>query len=224
MSVILLVIMLAASQSDIIIDGAFEYLNKFRGEGVKSYLPQMEVKAAKLDGKEPMEMTQLRVGLYEIGKWRKVKEVKKKDYEVPEHLRKKKENVDVMADYAKYVNFVGVSKDKDGEESGDKTGMGTWRDLSLDERKDKLDEYFLVTLGTGVVVEEKLKKKIYALVAEGKMATAKDVKYDKVNQRVVALPLAMKFDEDKGCFVEPVVDKALKKKRAAIKRAKSFFN
>lgn len=217
--------MLASEQSDIVIDGAFEYLNKFRGDGVKSYLPEVEEKKAKDNGKEPMEMTQLRVGLYEIGKRRKVKEVKKKAYEVPEHLRKKKEEVDVLGDYAKYVNFVNVDDEiKDNRKGGDDSKKNSgWRDLSLDERKEKLDEYFQITL-SNVMVDEKLKKKIYELVSNGKMTTAKDVKFDKVNQRIVALPLVMKFDEDKGCFVEPTIDKALKRKKAAIKRAKAFFN
>jgi len=219
--------MLATEKSDIIVDGAFAYLNKFRENGVESSLPKVEIKKEKESDKEPLEMTKLRIGLFEIGRRRKPKEVKKKGYEIPEHL-KKKETVDVLANYSKYVNFIGIDEDKSedvttGSKKGDKSGMGTWRDLSLDGRKNKLDEYFTITL-SGVVVEDKLKTKIYKLVEDGKMATAKDVSYDKVNQRVIALPLIMKYDDDKGCFIEPVVDKALKKKRDAIKKAKAYFN
>ena len=111
---------------------------------------------------------------------------------------------------------------ENGKGSGGKGGGNTWRDLDLDERKEKLDEFFQVIL-CGVVVEVSLKKKIYDLVEKGKMITAKDVKYDRINQRIISLPLMMKFSEEKGCFIEPKVDKALASKKAAIKRAKMFF-
>lgn len=203
--------MSAIGNSDKIVSDAFVYLNKFRGNGVESFLPGIE-NTVKVSDKEPMEMKQLRYGLFEIGKRKKGREISKKGYEVPEHLKKKKEKVDVLGNLDKYINIVGTGKE----------GMGSWRDLSLDDRKDKLDEFFKVML-CGVEVDAALKEKIYKLVADGKMATAKDVKYDKVNQRIVTLPLMLNYDEELGRFIEPKVDKAMKKKRAAIKRAKAFF-
>ncbi len=203
--------MLASKKCDKIVSDSFVYLNKFRGDGVESFLPCVD-NMVKVSDKEPMEMKQLRHGLFEIGMRKKGREINKKGYEVPEHLRKKKEKVDVLANYDKYINSV--------DEGGEKPG--SWRDLNFDERKDKLDEFFLVTL-SGVIVDEALKEKIYKSVADGKMATAKDVKYDKVNKRIVTLPLMLCYDDDLGRFVEPKVDKAMKKKRAAIKRAKAFF-
>ena len=206
--------MLTNNSCDNIVDRAFTYLNKFRKDGEQSFLPAAEHKTLKVSDKDPMELTKLRVGLYELGRKKKQHEVKNKPHEVPEHLKKKKENIDVMDNYAKYINFVG----KDGDEKK----ISGWRDMTLEERKDKLDEFFTVTL-CGVTVDEALKKKIYKSVADGGMGTAKDVHYDKVNQRIVALPLVMKFDEDRGCFIEPLVDKAMKKKRDAIKKAKNYF-
>lgn len=239
---------------DEIVEGSFLYLNKFRGEGVESFLPQVEDKAkakeiaaveeekksmmsAKGSGsgekggekggefvvveekkkREPLEMVQLRMGLFELAKKKRGRggrEKKKKDYEVPEHLKKAKKEVDVLADYDKYINVI-------GQNGVTADGRG-WRALELEERKEKLDEYFIVTIA-GVPIDESLKMKIYKLVSEGKMSTAKDVKYDKVNQRIVNLPLMMKFDEDLGRFVEPTVDRATQKRRNAIKKAKSFF-
>ena len=225
---------------DKIVDGTFMYLNKFRGKGVESFLPILEDKAiaaaiAEVEAenkrevggefvepkkkRESLEMVQLRMGLFELAKkrgrgGRGGREKKKKDYEVPEHLKKAKKEVDVLADYDKYINII-------GQNGVTADGKG-WRALELEEKKEKLDEYFTVTI-SGIVVDDSLKNKIYKFVGEGKMNTAKDVKYDKVNQRIVSLPLMMKFDEDRGCFIEPTVDKATQKRRNAIKKAKSFF-
>lgn len=240
----------ATEKADNILKGAFDYLNKFRNDGVESYLPENNV-IVKIKDKDPIEMSQLRAGFYEIGRKSKIRDEKKTSEFVPDEISKKK-NVDVLGNYAKYVNFIKLNDDeadedtdlsksdkkneknaekneknaeknvKDVEKKKKKKDLG-WRGLNLDEKKEKLDDFFIVTIG-GVAVETGLKEKIYKLVEDGKMTTAKDVKFDKINRRIISIPQMMIYHKDMNCFIQPKIDKAVKKKRDAIKKAKAFFN
>lgn len=79
-----------------------------------------------------------------------------------------------------------------------------WKSYSLDERRKLLDQYF-----TDNNIEEDIKTKVMKIFEDGFLTTKKEISFDKINVKVMDIPLIKTFDAE---YMKNKMDKARRTK------------